>query len=163
MSNLTFDEGNKRVNVRCAAIIRREGHVLVVREDDDDFVCLPGGRIQRGESSLAAIHREMKEELNADIEAPQLKYVLENFFWRYNKRFHEFAFYYEVEPPAHVPFVTEGVCQTGEDDGKLLSFEWVPYTANHLCRVNLHPLSMRTRLLVLPDDFEHATVTDADY
>jgi ADP-ribose pyrophosphatase YjhB (NUDIX family) len=163
MSNLTFDEGNKRVNVRCAGIIRREGHVLVVREEDDDFVCLPGGRVQQGESSLAAIYREMKEELDADIEAPKLKYVLENFFWRYNKRFHEFAFYYEIEPPAHVPFVTEGVCQTGEDDGKTLSFEWVPYTANHLCRVNLHPWSMRTRLMALPEGFEHATVKDADY
>ncbi|MCZ4273675.1 NUDIX hydrolase [Maritalea porphyrae] len=163
MSNLTFDEGQNRVNVRAVAIIRREGHVLVVREDDDDFVCLPGGRIQRGESSLDAIHREMNEELNAKIEGPQLKYIIENFFWRYGKKFHEFAFYYEIEPPAHVAFVTQGVCQFGEDDGKALSFEWVPYTANHLCRVNLHPLAMRTRLLTLPDGFEHHTVVDPEY
>ncbi|WP_299348394.1 NUDIX domain-containing protein [uncultured Maritalea sp.] len=163
MSNLTFDEGQNRVNVRAVGIIRRDGHVLVVREDDDDFVCLPGGRIQRGESSLDAIHREMNEELNAQIEGPQLKYIIENFFWRYGKKFHEFAFYYEVEPPAHVAFVTQGVCQFGEDDGKALSFEWVPYTANHLCRVNLHPLAMRTRLLTLPDGFEHHTVVDPEY
>ncbi len=60
--------------------------------------------MQRGESSLDAIHREMDEELNAQIETPQLRYMLENFFWRYEKRFHEFAFYYEVARPNHVPF-----------------------------------------------------------
>ena len=163
MSNLTFDQGHKRVNVRCAGIIRRDGHVLIVREDDDDFVYLPGGRVQSGESSIEAIHREMKEELNADIEAPKLKYVIENFFWRYEKQFHEFGFYYEVEPPAHVPFKTGEVCFYGEDDGKTLSFEWVPYTASALCKANLHPISMRTRLLALPEGFEHCTVVDPDY
>jgi len=163
MSNLTFDEGENRVNVRAAGIIRREGHVLVVRENDDQDVFLPGGRVQRGESSLDAIHREMKEELNADIQAPKLKYVIENFFWRHDKKFHEYGFYYEVSPPEHVPFQTEGICQYGEDDGKALSFEWVSFTANHLCRVNLHPQAMRTRLLSLPAGFEHHTVVDPEY
>jgi len=163
MSNLTFDEGVNRVNVRCAGIMRQNGHVLVVREDDDDFVCLPGGRVQRGESSTQAIHREMDEELGATINSPELKYVLENFFWRYEKKFHEFAFYYEVGVPVHVPFQTDGVCYTGEDDGKTLSFEWVPYTASALCKANLHPLSMRTRLLTLPDDVLHQTIVDPDY
>ncbi len=163
MTNLTFDEDHKRVNVRCAGIIRREGHVLIVREDDDDFVYLPGGRVQRGESSVEAIHREMDEELNAQIEAPQLRYIVENFFWRYEKQFHEFGFYYEVEAPKHVPFQPGEICYRGEDDGKTLSFEWVPYTANALCAVNLHPLSMRTRMMALPQGFEHCTVTDADY
>lgn len=163
MSNLTFDEGHKRVNVRCAGIIRREGHVLVAREEDDDFVLLPGGRVQRGESSLEAIHREMKEELDADVEAPQLRYIVENFFWRHGNQFHEFGFYYEVEAPQHLSFSPGDVCFRSEDDGKQLSFEWVPFTANALCAVNLHPLSMRTRMMALPEGFEHCSVMDADY
>mgnify|MGYP005997999373 FL=1 len=161
MSNLTFDEGNERVNVRCAGIIRHEDHLLVVREDDDDFVCLPGGRVQRGESSLDAIHREMDEELNAQIEPPQLRYMLENFFWRYGKRFHEFAFYYEVAKPLHVPF-QPGVCITGEDDGKVLSFEWVHTAPDALAEINLHPFSMRTRVAELPQGFVHECVVDPD-
>ncbi|MFT6657860.1 NUDIX hydrolase [Maritalea sp.] len=163
MSNLTFDQGIERVNVRCAGIIRHEGHVLVCRENDDDFVCLPGGRVQRGESSLDAIHREMAEELEAEIEAPQLKYIIENFFWRYGKRYHEFGFYYEIEPPKNVPFKFEGVCATGEDDGTALSFEWVPHSPDGLAYVNLNPHSMRTRLMDLPDGFLHQTVVDPDY
>ncbi len=50
MSNLTFDEGNERVNVRCAGIILHADHVLVVREDDDDFVCLPAGGCSAGKA-----------------------------------------------------------------------------------------------------------------
>lgn len=162
MSNLTFDDGIERVNVRCAGIIRHDHHVLVVREDDDDFVCLPGGRVQRGESSLDAIHREMDEELKAKIEQPQLRYVLENFFWRYGKRFHEFGFYYEVEKPHHVPF-TPGICLRGEDDGKALSFEWVRTDPAALAQINLHPIALRTRLSSLPQDLMHECVVDPDY
>ncbi len=163
MSNLTFDERNHRVNVRCAAIIRHEGHVLVCREDDDEFVCLPGGRVQRGESSLQALHREMDEELNAKVSDPQLRYIIENFFWRYGKKYHEFGFYYEVEPPNHIPFKYGEPCATGEDDGTILSFEWASFSPEGLAYVNLHPHSMRTRLVNLPTGFLHQTVVDPDY
>ncbi len=52
---------------------------------------------------------------------------------------------------------------TGEDDGKLLSFEWVRTAPEALAEINLHPFSMRTRLVELPQAFVHETVVDPDY
>ncbi len=50
-------------------VIIRNGKLLVNKDDKDDFYKLPGGTIEEGVESLEeACHREIKEEINGEIE-----------------------------------------------------------------------------------------------
>jgi 8-oxo-dGTP diphosphatase len=44
-----------------------DGEVLVVRDASDGDWEFPGGRIDRGERSLPALHREVREETGLDV------------------------------------------------------------------------------------------------
>lgn len=61
----------KTLNVACA-IIRKDGRILVVQRSEAMKLPLkwefPGGKIEVGESDEACIKREIKEELNIDID-----------------------------------------------------------------------------------------------
>ena len=66
-----------RVKVR--AVILVDGRLVVSRERRRgvEYVLLPGGRVQRGESITDALRREVEEELGLKIEPKRLVYVTE--------------------------------------------------------------------------------------
>ena len=56
---LSYRHGERRFNYRVAGIVIVDGQVLTCREDDDDYVQLPGGRVELGETSAGALEREI--------------------------------------------------------------------------------------------------------
>src|SRR5207245_9229041 len=70
---LVFDRGEQRFCYRVAAVIVDRGRVLIqlVEEGPDTsetpFYCLPGGRVEHGETALECIAREMREELGEEV------------------------------------------------------------------------------------------------
>jgi len=52
---------------RVAAVAIRDGFVLLYRAEADAFWALPGGRVEVGETSEAALQREMLEETGARV------------------------------------------------------------------------------------------------
>ncbi|HZJ41009.1 MAG TPA: NUDIX hydrolase [Candidatus Saccharimonadales bacterium] len=83
------------------ALIKQGNKVLVSPGHDDvkgiDFYRLLGGGIEFGETSLEALKREIKEELNAELENIRLLEVVENIFIYNNQAGHEIAFIYAAE------------------------------------------------------------------
>src|SRR5207249_3815375 len=71
---LVFDRGEQRFCYRVAAVIVDRGRVLIqlVEEGPDTsetpFYCLPGGRVEHGETALECIAREMREELEEEVQ-----------------------------------------------------------------------------------------------
>ena len=61
--DLTIDIGDYRLNVRAAAFIIHNNKVLTHRNINKDHYCIPGGRIEIGESSEETVKREIQEEL----------------------------------------------------------------------------------------------------
>lgn len=153
---LSFVVGASRFNYRVAGIATRDDRVLTCREDNDDYVMLPGGRVEMGEPSPVALAREIAEELHCTASIGALLYTVENFFERDGQRFHEIALYYRIELPADFPFESDGsVALETEDEGHRLRFQWVPVEGNALRDINLLPRWMIDRLADLPAATAH--------
>lgn len=55
--------------------IIRQNRLLVVRNEGTSLFLMPGGRIERGESVLDALAREIREELCCDLISESVEYV----------------------------------------------------------------------------------------
>lgn len=148
---ISFFDGTRRLNCRTAAIIIENNHLLVCREDSDDFVLLPGGRVEFGEASAIALEREIEEELKHQGKLDSLVFSVENFFVREDVEFHEMAYYYRATLPTHFPFVQNEPCLVTHDEGHELSFYWIETSPEALKAINLLPAWLRDTAQNLPD------------
>lgn len=133
-----------RFNPRVNAVAIRDGRVLMSRATRDAFWCLPGGRIEPGEPSEAALAREMAEELGLATRVGRLVFVVENFFAYGGRRFHEFGLYFTVDLPAGAE-EHPGEFAGAEPD---LVFRWFPLA--ELPDLDVRPAFLRERLADLP-------------
>jgi ADP-ribose pyrophosphatase YjhB (NUDIX family) len=60
------------------------------------FYCPPGGGVKFGETSEEALRREIREELDTEIENPRLLDVIENIFTFNGRQGHEIVFVYDA-------------------------------------------------------------------
>lgn len=96
-SDLKLDIDGIRLNVRVGAIIRYKEDVVIEISKLGLNSVVPGGRIKINEKSTTALKRELKEELDFEIDENKLaiKKVFENFFNFNGKNVHEIYFLYE--------------------------------------------------------------------
>lgn len=153
---LSFPFATQRFNYRVAALIVVEGHVLVCREEGDDYVMLPGGRVELGEASACSLAREIEEEIGLAAEIGALVLTSESFYRREGEDFHEIGFFHSVRfaetvrPNGHTPWLTRR-----DEVGKELHFSWVPLTGNALEAINLMPGWLPERLREMPQGLSH--------
>ena len=153
---INFPIEGRRFNFRVAGIIIVDGHVLVCREDDDDYTMLPGGRIELGVPSALSLEREMEEELAMPAALGRMIATSESFYRREDEEFHELGFFYEVALPGQGPNGAVPWLQR-PDEGHILSFYWVPLESGALEAFNLLPRWLPDFLRGLPDDHVHVT------
>lgn len=151
---ISFPIEGQRFNFRVAGIMIVAGHVLVCREDDDDYCMLPGGRIELGEDSRLSLTREIAEELDLPAEIGAMVATSESFYRRDGQDFHELGFFYDVALPGQgpngaVPWLKRF------DEGHDLSFYWVPLHDHSLEEFNLLPRWLPDFLRGLPARFTH--------
>ena len=150
-----FPVEGRLFNYRVAAIALRQGHVLICHEDDDDYVMLPGGRVEMGEPSPVALAREIAEELRSPATIGRLVYTVENFFEHEGRQVHELGAYYLIELPPTFPFRSGGVVFEAVDAGVHLHFEWIDLAGDGLPRRHLRPRFMIEKLRHIPPMTEH--------
>ena len=92
--NISVVNGNIKFNFRVAVIIKHQNRVLL--ENAFGFWNMIGGRVQFGESSRVAAQRELKEELNIEVDNLKLINISENFFKWAGKNQQEMLFVYET-------------------------------------------------------------------
>ena len=125
---LSFDVDGVRFNLRVAGVILAGDHVLLNQIAGTNYWFLPGGRVEGGEATGAALHRELHEELGVNAQVGRLLWVVESFFTLQGRRFHELGFYYRVtlpdSPGGRVP--ARGQSSHRQDGPNLLTFRWFP-------------------------------------
>lgn len=95
--DLTLDVEDYKLNIRAGGVIIHNNKILAHRNINKDHYCLPGGRIEIGESSEQTIKREIQEELGKKIEIRGYVATIENFFEMENKKYHEIYFLHRLE------------------------------------------------------------------
>ncbi|MBI4726390.1 NUDIX domain-containing protein [candidate division TA06 bacterium] len=98
---MSKDRLTEYVRAKVVCVFRNQDRILVCDGYDPTkkelFYCPPGGKIEFGEPSEAAIRREIKEELGSEIKNLALLGVLENRFIFDGQQGHEIVFVYDAE------------------------------------------------------------------
>ncbi|MGT2800259.1 NUDIX hydrolase [Streptococcus marmotae] len=131
----------KTFGIRAAALILKNQKLfLSYREDTQKYYTI-GGAIQVGESTEAAVVREVKEELGIDVAVKQLAFIVENEFTVVDKKepvnFHNIEFHYIVEPLGNLP-------------SQMIEEEWGSpcywIDVNNLVNIDVVPAFLKTAL-----------------
>lgn len=83
---------------RVAGLIEQNGKFLIQKIDGYDYYILPGGHVKLGESSRAAIRREILEEVGCNIQLSKLFCVHENFYMKDGVLEHFIENYFLINP-----------------------------------------------------------------
>lgn len=88
--------GDSKFNFRVACIVEHNDKILLHKSIHENFWNMVGGRVKSGEDTLTSLIREMKEELDINIENAKLIHVSENFFNYNNNNVQELLFVYHT-------------------------------------------------------------------
>ncbi|MDX1619679.1 MAG: NUDIX domain-containing protein [Nitriliruptorales bacterium] len=149
-----FRDGDTIFHLRVAGVAVADGRVLLHRALDEDFWSLPGGRVRVGETAAEALHREMREEIDAEVEVGGLLWLIENFF---DHRpldgsggepvaHHELGMYLEMSMPQQVQEREEfdGIELAGTEDEFRLRFRW--FLQEEVSSTDVRPAVLGDRL-----------------
>ena len=116
--DVTLDVEDYKLNIRAGGVIIHNNKVLTHRNINKEHYCMPGGRIEIGESSEQTIKREIQEELGKQIEITGYLATIENFFEMENKKYHEIEF--KNEEDQKIDYTMQNI------EGKeYLQYEWL--------------------------------------
>ena len=150
---LQFGDDGRQFLYRTAGVALNGDLVLLQRIGEEKFWCLPGGRMEFGETAADGLKRELREETaGLEVDVGRLVWVIENFYEQRGVREHEIGLYFLVRfDPASPAYKQEWTGQ--EEDGTELTFRWFPVA--ELIRVNLHPEFLRRALRKIPNAPEY--------
>ena len=104
-----------------------------------------GGGIEYGETSEQALIREMKEEINADIEDIRLLGIIESIFTFEDELGHEIVFVYDAKF-IDQSFYNKETFYGLQDDGSLFKLLWVNINDCLNDTTNIVPKQLKTMI-----------------
>ncbi len=145
----------KKIELIARGLIQQGRWVLVCRNIKEGYAYLPGGHIEAGETSGAALERELMEETGLLMKAGECLLVCEQMFTQNGKPRHEINLVFHVEPPHNPPHCSDDANMAPASDSDAprvvqsqeghIEFEWVEQAA--LGDLDLRPEVIRAWLV----------------
>jgi len=148
--DITFNTGAGFFIYKVGAIIIHDNKVLMVKSENSPFYYTVGGRANFGETSEAAVLREIYEETNVHFEIDRLAFVHENFYiadFLNNEPCHEIALYYLMKQSDDIDKIE---CNSVGINNYKESLHWLPLS--ELSNFHLYPEFYKTELQNVQDD-----------
>lgn len=152
--DISFKTDEGRFNYRVAAVIIRNGKLLVMRDNGISHYYLPGGRVRMHETAENAVMRELSEELRVKSEIIRPLWIVQSYFALdgTEEKFHEICIYYLMDISA------SDIISRGEffklKEGKVMhEYEWIEF--DRLEELYFYPLFLKKAVFDLP---EHLTM-----
>ena len=119
-----FQSSEGNCHFRCAAVITRNGKILMQRDSDE--YALIGGHVQVGETGEETVVREFQEELSVRVQCRCLLWTEECFWTWQGVQTHTISFYYHADfcEGSHFPYDSGFHPQK---DNPRIEVGWVPY------------------------------------
>ncbi|MBA3468614.1 MAG: NUDIX hydrolase [Herpetosiphonaceae bacterium] len=150
---ISFDHPQGRFSHRTVGVIIQAGRVLLHRAENEHFWTLPGGRVEFGEHTSAALLREIGEELEVAAQVERLLWVVENFFVYQGRQTHELAFYFLLTLPPDCGVYQHTQPFEGDEEGVKLIFQW--FALDQLAEIVVYPAFLAHTLPNLPPTMQH--------
>lgn len=155
MKDILFKTDDAVFSYRVAGICVQDGKVLLQTTTDDPAFAFPGGHVAFGETNEQTLIREFREELGADIQVGELKWVAEVFFPWGDRPCHQICLYYMVRivdaaTPAEGIFLGKEQMEGQKFD---LEFHWVPLAEAK--NYEIYPTQCRELLGRLSEGIQH--------
>jgi len=89
------------MSVRVAAVVTEEGRILLARHEKggESYWVLPGGAVEPGETLVAALVRELREEAGLEVQPGELLFVNDG----YRPEAETVAVYFSARPVGESP------------------------------------------------------------
>ena len=131
------------LNIRAGAIIIKDGKLLMVGNNRDNYLYSVGGRLKFGETAEEAIVREVFEETGVKMEIDRLGFVHENYFYgdapyNLNKLIYEISFFFYMK----VPDTFAPVCESFTEGNSKEHLKWISLDED----IKIYPEFFRTEL-----------------
>lgn len=147
-----FSAEDYSCDVRVAAVLVRDGKILVQKDADGTEYALPGGHIRIGETLEDGLIREMMEETGVEIECKRLLWS-EECFWEWKgRKAHNLSFYYLIalrdgfDIPDHGEFVSQ-------KDNPNVVVGWMP--VDQLQNATIYPAFIKEEIKELNGPIKH--------
>lgn len=132
------------VNIRVGAIIMKDGKLLMVGNERNDYLYSVGGRIKFGETAEEAIVREVLEETGVKMEIDRLGFIHENYFYgdsseKLGKLVYEISFFFYMKVPRDFALKCKSFT---EDDSK----EYLVWISPNTEEKKIYPTFFKTEL-----------------
>ncbi|WP_144511879.1 NUDIX hydrolase [Bacillus sp. FJAT-22090] len=156
--DISFKTVEGRFNYRVAGLLVHNDKVLIMKDENQSYFYVPGGRVMLNETSEDAVKREIREELSTEVNVKRMLWVNENFFVEdtLTEKFHEICFFYLLGLKDE-NILTKGNEFTIIEEGKIHTYYWKCF--DELKSINLFPLFLKERITELPLSVEHIVET----
>jgi len=161
MVDIEIKTDTQKFKYRVNGIVIKNNKLLTLRMKNNTSYCLPGGHIEFGENSKAAIYREMLEELNTNVLIDKEFAVVENFYTdKNNLQTHEISFYYIVKPDNFAKIPLHDYSTEEIDKGELKQHNFVWLDLDKLNEYDFQPLFIKEKIVNNNLNFEHIIVKE---
>lgn len=139
-------------DLRTAAVLVKDGKILVQKDRNGTEYALPGGHVKIGETLEDGLIRETMEEMGVRIKCKRLLWS-EECFWEWNGRqAHNIAFYYQIELCDDLEIPPNGEFVSQKDNCDVV-IGWIP--VEEIQRITIYPEFLKKEIYHLDEPIKH--------